>query len=127
MFFSYSVVALAAYAAGDYAEAAEWGHRAAALNPRYTANLRFLAAGLAANGQIEEAQQVGPRVEIAMTASFRHPSATATADDQGLSSTPTRWAPVGDTLPVRPANVGKLSRWFSIGGCAPFTTGIDHV
>jgi adenylate cyclase len=35
------------------------GRRAAAGNPRYTANLRFLAAGLAASGQIEEAQQVG--------------------------------------------------------------------
>ncbi len=59
VFFSYSVVALSAYAAGDYAEAAEWARRAAAINPRYTANLRFLAAGLAASGQIEEAQQIG--------------------------------------------------------------------
>lgn len=59
VFFSYSVVALAAYAAGDYAEAVQWGRRAATLNPRYTANLRFVAAGLAANGEIEEAQKVG--------------------------------------------------------------------
>ena len=30
-----------------------------ALNPRFVGNMRFLAASLAANGQIEEARQVG--------------------------------------------------------------------
>lgn len=59
VFYSYSIIALACYAAGDYADAAQWARRSAALNPRFTANLRFLAASLAANGQIDEAIQVG--------------------------------------------------------------------
>ncbi|TAJ35659.1 MAG: adenylate/guanylate cyclase domain-containing protein [Reyranella sp.] len=59
VFYSYSIIALACYAAGDYADAAQWARRSAALNPRFTANLRFLAASLAANGQIDEAMQVG--------------------------------------------------------------------
>ena len=57
VFFSYSIVALASYAAGDYADAAQWARRSAALNPRFTANLRYLAASLAANGQVDEARQ----------------------------------------------------------------------
>lgn len=57
VFYSYSILALACYAAGDYAEAAIWARRSAALNPRFTANLRFLAASLAASGQIEEARK----------------------------------------------------------------------
>jgi adenylate cyclase len=59
VFRSYAIVALASYAAGDYADAAQWARRSAALNPRYTANLRFLAASLAASGQIDEARDVG--------------------------------------------------------------------
>jgi adenylate cyclase len=57
VFYSYSIVALAAYAAGDYAEAASWARRSAALNPRFTANLRFLAASGAASGNTHEAHQ----------------------------------------------------------------------
>jgi adenylate cyclase len=57
VFYSYSIVALAAYAAGDYAEAASWARRSAALNPRFTANLRFLAASVAASGNTHEARQ----------------------------------------------------------------------
>ena len=53
------IIALASYAAGDYADAALWARRSAVLNPRFTANLRFLAASLAACGQIDEARQVG--------------------------------------------------------------------
>lgn len=59
VFFGYSVIALSSYMAGDYVDASQWARRSAALNPRYTANLRFLAASLAANGQIEEARQAG--------------------------------------------------------------------
>jgi len=59
VFYNYSVTALAAYAAGDYADAALWARKSAALNPRFTANLRFLAASLAASGQIDEARQAG--------------------------------------------------------------------
>ncbi len=59
VFYSYSIIALSSYAAGDYADAAVWARRSAALNPRFTANLRFFAASLAASGQIDEARQVG--------------------------------------------------------------------
>jgi adenylate cyclase len=59
VFYSYAIVALASYAAGDYADAAQWARRSAALSPRFTANLRFLAASLAASGQIDEARKVG--------------------------------------------------------------------
>lgn len=58
VFYSYAVAALACYATGDYAEAASWARRSAALNPRFTANLRFLAASLAASGQAEDARKV---------------------------------------------------------------------
>jgi adenylate cyclase len=58
VFYSYSTVALASYVAGDYADAALWARRSAALNPHFTANLRFLAASLAASGKIDEARQV---------------------------------------------------------------------
>ena len=59
VFFSYGLAGLAAYANGDYADAASWGRRAMRLNPRFVGNLRFLAASLAASGQIEEAREVG--------------------------------------------------------------------
>ena len=58
VFYSYSIVALASYAAGDYGDAIAWARRSAALNPRFVPNLRFLAASLAANGQRDEARQV---------------------------------------------------------------------
>jgi adenylate cyclase len=56
VFYSYATLALSSYAAGDYAETVQWARRSAALNPRFTANLRFLAASLAANGQIDDAR-----------------------------------------------------------------------
>jgi len=59
VFFSYGLAALAAYADGDYLEAASWGRRSMALNPRFVGNLRFLAASLAASGQFKEAHEVG--------------------------------------------------------------------
>ncbi len=55
VFFGYATMALAAYAAGEYDESVRWARRSAALNPRFNANLRFLAAGLAASGKVEEA------------------------------------------------------------------------
>jgi adenylate cyclase len=58
VFYSYAIHALASYCAGDYAEAVQWARRSTALNPRFTANLRFLAASLAATGQAEEAKRV---------------------------------------------------------------------
>jgi len=59
VFFSYGLAGLAAYASGDYAEAASWGRKSMAANPRFVGNMRFLAASLAANGQFREARQVG--------------------------------------------------------------------
>jgi adenylate cyclase len=58
VFYSYSTVSLASYVAGDYDDAVLWARKSAALNPHFTANLRFLAAGLAASGKIDEARQV---------------------------------------------------------------------
>ena len=57
IFYGYATMALAAYASGEYDEAARWARRSAALNPRFTANLRFLAAGLAASGKVDEAHE----------------------------------------------------------------------
>jgi TolB-like protein/class 3 adenylate cyclase/Tfp pilus assembly protein PilF len=57
VFYSYAIMALATYAAGDYDEAAQWARRSAALNPRFTANLRFLAASLAVTGKADEARE----------------------------------------------------------------------
>jgi adenylate cyclase len=59
VFFAYSVIALASYAAGDYPDAARWARKSMSLNPRYTANLRFLAASLAASGEIDAAREAG--------------------------------------------------------------------
>ena len=57
VYLSYAVVALSGYAAGNYADAAQWARRSAALNPRFMGNMRFLAASLAATGQFEEARK----------------------------------------------------------------------
>lgn len=59
VFYSYAIIALASYAAGDYHDAAMWARRSAALNPHFTANLRFLAASLAAGGKLDEARKAG--------------------------------------------------------------------
>ncbi len=59
VFFSYGLAGLAAYASGDWLEAANWGARSMALNPRFVGNLRFLAASLAASGQLKQAHEVG--------------------------------------------------------------------
>ena len=58
VFYSYAIRALAGYAAGDYADAVLWARRSTALNPRFTANLRFLAASLAATGQAADARRI---------------------------------------------------------------------
>jgi adenylate cyclase len=58
VFYSYSTVSLASYVAGDYDDAVLWARKSAALNPHFTANLRFLAASLAASGRLDEARQV---------------------------------------------------------------------
>jgi adenylate cyclase len=70
VFFSYGLAGLAAYAEGDWAEAASWGRRAMAANPRFVGNLRFLAASLAACGQVDEAREVGQRL-LKLNPAFR--------------------------------------------------------
>ena len=56
-FWYQTTLTLAHYAMGNYAEAAEWGRKVAAKKPTFTANLRFLAASLAALGRRGEAHQ----------------------------------------------------------------------
>jgi adenylate cyclase len=70
VFFSYGLAGLAAYAAGEWAEAAAWCRRAMASNPRFAGNLRFLAAALAANGELAEAREVGQAL-LAIDPRFR--------------------------------------------------------
>jgi TolB-like protein/Tfp pilus assembly protein PilF len=55
----HSALSLARYTNGDYEEAARWGRRTLAMAPRYAANMRILAASLAAAGKLEEAKSVG--------------------------------------------------------------------
>jgi adenylate cyclase len=59
IFFTHCALGLAAYTEGDYVSAVAWGRRSHAENPAYTANLRFLAASLAADGQLTEAIRIG--------------------------------------------------------------------
>jgi adenylate cyclase len=70
VFFSYGLVGLASYAAGDWVDAAIWGRRSRTANPRFVGNLRFLAASLAASGQSEEAREVG-QVLLRLNPTFR--------------------------------------------------------
>jgi adenylate cyclase len=64
-----SALALARYTNGDYDEAARWGRRAMAIAPRYAANVRILAASLAAADKLDEAQAVG-RALLALQPDF---------------------------------------------------------
>jgi len=83
VFYSYAIMALATYAAGEYDEAVQWARRSAALNSRFTANLRFLSASLAASGKLDEAHEaaqtllrINPKFTVRRFAeghAFRHP------------------------------------------------------
>jgi tetratricopeptide (TPR) repeat protein len=57
LFYTHAALALAAYTAGEFEQAATWGSKARAQNARFTANLRVLAASLAAAGRMDEASQ----------------------------------------------------------------------
>jgi DNA-binding NtrC family response regulator/TolB-like protein/tetratricopeptide (TPR) repeat protein len=59
IFLPHAILTLGHYVAGAYDEAAGWGRKSREENPQYTANLRLLAASLAASGQTEEAGEVG--------------------------------------------------------------------
>jgi adenylate cyclase len=70
VFYTYTALCLAAYTGEDYDEAIEWGHKAMAENPNFTANLRLLCASLAAAGRTDEARQVADRL-LAAGPNFR--------------------------------------------------------
>ncbi len=59
LFLIHTALGLACYTAGDHEEAVAWCRRAMSQNPNYTANLRFLAASLAAADRPVEAGAIG--------------------------------------------------------------------
>jgi transcriptional regulator with AAA-type ATPase domain/TolB-like protein/Flp pilus assembly protein TadD len=59
IFLPHAYLNLAHYVGGQYDEAARWGRKAREENSQYTANLRILAASLAAAGNTEEAREMG--------------------------------------------------------------------
>jgi tetratricopeptide (TPR) repeat protein len=70
LFFAQASLALAHYTAGRYLEAVRWGQKATEVNPRYTANLRILAASLAAADRLAEAHAAS-RALLALDPHFR--------------------------------------------------------
>src|SRR4029077_5325214 len=62
LFAYYSALNLAYYAHGDYEESVRWGKLSASENPLYTANLRYLVAGLAALDRTEEAREAAAKL-----------------------------------------------------------------
>jgi adenylate cyclase len=62
LFYYYMFLGLTHYANGSYEEAARWGRMSDSHNPSYTANLRILAAALAALGRTEEARAIASRL-----------------------------------------------------------------
>jgi DNA-binding NtrC family response regulator/TolB-like protein len=69
VFYAHGILGLSLYVAGEYGEAIRWGRQAMEENPRYTANLRILAASLAAAGHADEARGVS-RTLLALDPSF---------------------------------------------------------
>jgi len=57
LFYYYEFLSLAHYSNGAYEEAVKWGKMSARENPRFTANLRYLAAALAALDRLDEARE----------------------------------------------------------------------
>jgi adenylate cyclase len=57
-FYFHGVLGLAHYVGADYDNAVKWTRISASENPQFTANLRFLAAGLAASGRESDAREV---------------------------------------------------------------------
>lgn len=62
LFTYYSSLNLAHYSLGSYEEAVKWGKLSASENPLYTANLRYLAAALAALDRLDEAGEVAATI-----------------------------------------------------------------
>ena len=63
LFTYYSSLNLAHYALGSYEDAVKWGKLSASENPLYTANLRYLAAALAALDRLAEAQEISTKIK----------------------------------------------------------------
>ena len=70
LFYTHTALGFAGYTAGQFDEAIVWGRKAMAQNPTFTANLRFLAASLAAAGRESEAREVG-RALVSVEPGFR--------------------------------------------------------
>ncbi len=64
VFYTYTALALAAYTGAQYDEAIDWSRKAMSENRGFTANLRLLIAALAADGQVDEARQVGGELVV---------------------------------------------------------------
>lgn len=62
LFYYHVFLSLAHYASGSYEEAIRWGRMSASEKPMYTANLRIMAASLAALGRLDEAGEVARRL-----------------------------------------------------------------
>jgi adenylate cyclase len=62
LFSYYTFLGLAHYTNGAYDEAVKWGRIALSERPMYTANLRILAASLAAHGRLDEARDIAARL-----------------------------------------------------------------
>jgi adenylate cyclase len=59
LFYVHTAVGFACYTSGDLDEAVVWCRRAMSQKPTFVANLRFLAASLAASGRLAEAREIG--------------------------------------------------------------------
>jgi TolB-like protein len=70
IFYPHTSLGIGFYVAGEHEEGARWGRKAREDNPRYTANLRFLAANLAAAGHLEEAADASQAL-LAIEPAFR--------------------------------------------------------
>ena len=70
LFYAQTALGFACYTGGDLEEAIVWGRKAMSQNPNFTANLRFLAASLAATGRLAEARDVGQAL-LAVEPGFR--------------------------------------------------------
>src|SRR5262249_8315504 len=70
IFFAHGILSLALYVAGEYEEGIRGARKAREENPRWTANLRFLAANLSAAGHLDDAREVGQAL-LAVEPGFR--------------------------------------------------------
>lgn len=62
LFYYHVFLSLAHYASGAYGEAIKWGRMSASEKPMYTANLRIMAASLAALDRLDEAREIAQRL-----------------------------------------------------------------